>query len=712
MNSDIELDNPEFQDVWKLISYTRQSVFMTGKAGTGKSTFLRYIVENTKKKTVVLAPTGIAAVNAGGVTLHSFFHIPLKPLLPDDPELSVKNLRSRLKHTREQYLLIRELELIIIDEVSMVRADILDFIDKVLRVYSGRLRDPFGGKQLLLVGDVFQLEPVVTANHRDIFRDIYPNLYFFSAAVFREFALVPIELKKVYRQTDSLFISMLDRMRLGMTTREDLALLNSRVLPAQYAGEHDKSDKNAEKDNTEKDNAETHNADEDKVTSPDSEDPMDGKDEYVMTLAPKRNTVDAINSNKLSAINRKLYTFEGIIRDKFPDNTLPAPRELQLKVGAQVVFVRNDVERRWVNGTIGKVHAVNEKTIEVELEGGARHTIRQEIWENVNYRYNEENKKIEEEVLGTFTQFPLRLAWALTIHKSQGLTFPRVIIDLEGGVFSAGQAYVAISRCQSLEGLTLRAPVKSYDFFVNPAIRSFSGMFNNPRLLQIAMSQAHADDCFHRAAKSFNSGNFTEAVDKFTEGLYTRDELANPLVNRLMKLKLYKLGNARKEVEDLRAQLREAQDKFLELAREYVAMGMDCLSDENYGAAIANFDKALRISPQLDEALRLKGEAAMDGGDLSTAAQCFGSLLERNPNDFEALFAIGKLHCILADETADESQQADARYKALNYLMAAEEVNEESAPLHDRMASLHEAMGDEEEAARHRSIARHLRKRR
>lgn len=430
-----------------------------------------------------------------------------------------------------------------------------------------------------------------------------------------------------------------------------------------------------------------------------------------MTLAPKRDTVDAINSSKLAAIRRKLYTFQGTIRDKFPDNALPAPLELELKVGAQVVFVRNDMERRWVNGTIGKVHSVSESSIEVELEGGVRHTITREIWENVQYRYNSESKKIEEEVLGTFTQFPLRLAWALTIHKSQGLTFPRVIIDLQGGVFSAGQAYVAMSRCQSLEGLTLRSQINPYDFFVNPAIRSFSGMFNNPQLMQIAMTQARADDCFHRAAESFNTGNFIEAVDRFTEGLYARDELSNPLVNRLMKQKLYRLGSSTQKVKQLEEKLREADAKFLELAREYVAMGMDCLSDENYGAAIANFDKALRISPNFDEALRLKGEAAMDGGDFETAAECFGDLLVRKPKDFDVLFAIGKLHCILADESNDPQQRSEAQYKALNYLMAAEEANAESAPLHDRLASLLESMGDEEESARHRALARRLRKR-
>lgn len=670
MSQTIDLDNPEFQDIWKLISYTRQSVFMTGKAGTGKSTFLRHIVENTKKRTVVLAPTGIAAVNAGGVTLHSFFHLPFKPLLPDDPELQIRNLRQRLKHTAEQQKLIRELELIVIDEVSMVRADIIDFIDKVLRLYSGRFREPFGGKQLLLVGDIFQLEPVVTSDMRDIFRDLYPNLYFFSAKVFRDFALVPIELRKVYRQSDSLFIGMLDRMRLGAVSAEDIAMLNSRVDPEASSPERQK--------------------------------------ELTMTLAPKRDTVDAINTSRLGRLKRKLHTFHGEIRDKFPENSLPVPLVLELKVGAQVVFVRNDPEKRWVNGTIGKIHSISENSLEVELENGQIHTITREVWENVSYRYDKETKKIDEEVLGTFTQYPLRLAWALTIHKSQGLTFPRVIIDLEGGAFAAGQAYVALSRCQSLEGLTLRTKVNPYDFFVNPAIRSFSGFFNNPAILASAMATAKADDCFHRAAASFDSGDFSSAVEYFTEGLYARDELRNPAVIHLLKQKLYRLGKSGDRIATLEERLREADKKFLELAKEYVSLGLDCLSDENYGAAIANFDKALKISPGFTDALRLKGEAAMDGGDHLTAAECFGEILREQPKDFDALFAIGKLHCHLAGESDNPDEE---RYKALNYLLAAEESKPDSAPLHDRLASLNEEMGDMEEADRHRSIARRLRKR-
>ena len=254
---DIDLNNDEFQNAWKLINYTHQSVFLTGKAGTGKSTFLKYIRDNIKKKYVVLAPTGIAAVNVGGVTMHSFFRIPLKPLLPDDPDFAVKRLRERMKYPKDLRKLIKELELIIIDEISMVRADVIDFIDKILRVYSSNMREPFGGKQLLLVGDIFQLEPVVTSDMREVLRTHYQNSYFFSANAFSQIEIVPIELKKIYRQNDSQFISMLDRIRMGRPLQEDVLKLNQRVF--------------------ERDSAST------------------GDDKMVMTLATRRDMVDTIN---------------------------------------------------------------------------------------------------------------------------------------------------------------------------------------------------------------------------------------------------------------------------------------------------------------------------------------------------------------------------------------------------------------------------------
>lgn len=287
------------------MQHTRQSIFLTGKAGTGKSTFLRYITAHTHKKFVVLAPTGIAAVNVGGVTLHSFFRIPFKPITPDDPDFKPDRIKQRMKYPGALVKLIREVELIIIDEISMVRADIIDFVDLLLRTYSGNQREPFGGKQLLLVGDVFQLEPVLTGDMRDILRKYYRDSFFFSAHVFERIHLVPIELRKIYRQSEGDFVELLDRIRMGTVSREDIAHLNSRCLSPNLL------------------DADLH------ASKP------------TMTLASRRDMVDHINETRLNAIERPLVTFVGTVKGDFPENSLPTDLELSLKEGAQVVFIKN-----------------------------------------------------------------------------------------------------------------------------------------------------------------------------------------------------------------------------------------------------------------------------------------------------------------------------------------------------------------------------------
>ena len=312
MNFVPDKQNKEFQDALNLIKYTRQSLFLTGKAGTGKSTFLRYICENSKKKHVVLAPTGIAAINAGGSTLHSFFKLPFYPLLPDDPNFSLQKGRIHdfFKYTKTHRKLLQELELVIIDEISMVRADIIDAVDRILRVYSHNLREPFGGKQILLVGDVFQLEPVVKSDEREILNRFYPTPYFFSARVFSQIDLVSIELQKVYRQSDPVFIGVLDRIRNNTVGATDLQLLNRR-----YGTDIEQSE----------------------------------EDLYI-TLATRRDQVDHINERKLNELPGEAVTFSGNIQGDFPESSLPTSQELVLKTGAQVIFIKNDFEKRWVNG--------------------------------------------------------------------------------------------------------------------------------------------------------------------------------------------------------------------------------------------------------------------------------------------------------------------------------------------------------------------------
>lgn len=656
----IDLDNPEFQNAWKLISYTRQSVFLTGKAGTGKSTFLKYICANTRKNYVVLAPTGIAAVNVGGVTMHSFFRIPLKPLLPDDPEFAVSRLRSRMKYPKELRKIIRNLELIIIDEISMVRADIIDFVDKILRVYSGNMREPFGGKQLLLVGDVFQLEPVVTADMRDVLKRHYPNSYFFSARVFSEMNIVPIELRKIYRQRDSDFIDMLDRVRIGQPTADDIRRLNSRVSVHDVAGD-------------------------------------DGR--MVMTLATRRDMVDCINEEHLDRLDTPEVTYYGYITGEFPENSLPTSMELTLKVGAQVVFIKNDRSRRWVNGTIGRIYRADDEVLEVELEDGERHEIEPEKWGNIRYEYDEKTKRVIEKEIGAFTQYPLKLAWALTVHKSQGLTFNNVIIDMGRGAFSSGQSYVALSRCTSFEGMTLKSSLNPRDIFVNPSIVAFSHGFNDNSLIDGALQRAHADDCYHRAAKAFDNGDIAGAVGNFAEAVTSRNEMGNPAVVRLIRRKLAVIPQLRAEIEAYRDIVAGHKARFRTLAHEYVVMGDDCLHEGmDYTPAIANYNRAIEFDPDCVAAWYGKGLALMDAGESDDAAECFMRVSELDPGNYNAPFQLGNI-CMKRDDL----------YDALNWYLVALDCDDKVAAVHARIADLYEKIGEDSQAEKHRRMEMKLR---
>ena len=561
-----DTSNKEFQDALNLVKYTRQSIFLTGKAGTGKSTFLRYVCANIRKKHVVLAPTGIAAINAGGSTLHSFFKLPFYPLLPDDPKLSLQRnqIYDFFKYTKPHRKLLEELELVIIDEISMVRADIIDAVDRILRVYSHNLRQPFGGKQLLLVGDVFQLEPVVKGDERDILNRFYPTPFFFSARVFSQIELVSIELQKVYRQTDSCFIQVLDHIRNNTAAAADLQLLNTR-----YGA------------------------------------PMTGsEDDMYITLATRRDNVDYINEKKLAELPGEPTVFRGEIRGDFPTSSLPTAEELVLKPGAQVIFIKNDYERRWVNGTIGVVNGFDlaEGTLYIITDDGRECSVKQDSWRNIRYTYNEEKKQIEEEELGTFTQFPVRLAWAITVHKSQGLTFSRAVIDFTGGVFAGGQTYVALSRCTSLEGIQLRKPISRADIFVRPEIVQFAERFNNRQAIERALKEAQADVQYAAAAKAFDKGDFSTFLDEFFKAIHNRYDLEKPAVQRLLRRKLNIINTLREENRTLKAAAMEKEKTLIKYAREYITMGDECLKHNMPEAAMRNYEKAVSLCPKFKEA--------------------------------------------------------------------------------------------------------------
>ena len=570
----IDLDNAELQNALQIIQFTRRSLFLTGKAGTGKSTFLRYIAANTKKKHIVLAPTGIAAINAGGSTLHSFFKLPFHPLLPNDSMYSVRNIRNTLKYNSEKIKIIREVELIIIDEISMVRADIIDFIDKVLRVYCRNMREPFGGKQLLLVGDIYQLEPVVREDDRKLLNPFYRSSFFFDAKIFQQFQLVSIELKKVYRQSDPVFIGILDNIRTSQARMQDLKLLNQRV--------------GAQLD--------------------------EGDSKLAITLSTRRDTVDYINDSQLKLLPGEPCLFRGRIQGEFPESSLPTPIELYLKTGAQIIFIKNDIEHQWVNGTLGTIIGFDEDEnakIYVRTEEGKDVMVEPAAWSNMRYHVNEVEKKIEEEEIGRYEQYPIRLAWAITVHKSQGLTFNQVKIDFTGGVFAGGQTYVALSRCTSLEGISLQEPIRQSEIFVRNEVKQFARHYNDQSTIHMALTQSKADKQYHDAVKAYDKGDMQAALDNFFLAIHSRYDIEHPLAKRFIRKKLNKMNELQAENERLKEVIRQKdeekkkQEKFLKrLATEYVIMGKECERAEMKEAAITNYQKALTLYPGHPEAKR------------------------------------------------------------------------------------------------------------
>ena len=552
------------QDAIRIIQNTHQTLFLTGKAGTGKITFLRFIAQTSKKKYIVLAPTGIAAINAGGSTLHSFFKLPFHPLLPNDTRYTQRKLKDTLKYNGEKRKSLREVELIIIDEISMVRADIIDFIDKVLRVYSRNIYQPFGGKQLLLVGDMYQLEPVLKEDERQLLKPYYPSTFFFDALVFKEMKLVSIELQKVYRQTDPTFINILDSIRTTSVSIDQLSTLNKQV------GKAIANDKN----------------------------------KLAITLSGKRDTVDHINEQELSRLPGKPITLYGHIEGDFPESNLPTPIELYLKVGAQVLFIKNDKEKRWVNGTLGTIVSFSKEEptiIVVRTEKGEEVNVEQEIWSNVIYSYNEKEQKIEEQEIGVYQQYPLKLAWAITIHKSQGLTFNNVNIDLTGGVFAGGQTYVALSRCTSLEGISLKYPIRKEDVFIRSEIVQFAQRYNNQDLIKQVLEESKADREYQQAVLAFNKGDMEEALSHFFIAIHQRYDIEKPLQKRFIQYKLNEISKLKRENKRIKDELNQHNRFLKELAVEYTMMGRECEKEHFFEAAIKNYEKALKLCPDYPE---------------------------------------------------------------------------------------------------------------
>lgn len=443
MITDTEENNPALL-ASKFINHTHKHIFLTGKAGTGKTTFLKHIVGHTHKKAIVVAPTGIAAINAGGVTIHSLFQLPFGAYVPTNQintaqHLSLKingpgSVIKNLQMHESKRKLLRELELLIIDEVSMLRADLLDAIDMVLR-YVRRKQRPFGGVQVLFIGDLLQLPPVIKNEEWEFLKAFYKSIYFFDAQVLQKEKPVYIELDKIYRQADDTFISLLNNLRNNQITEYDIELLNKYYQPNFKP----KADAN-----------------------------------YI-TLTTHNYKALELNKTFLQELKSKSFFFEALIEDDFNEYAYPIEKTLELKKGAQVMFVKNDATgaQRFFNGKIGVISFIDADDIEVEFEDNTKLFLETYTWENIKYKLNKTTNEIEEQTVGTFTQYPIKLAWAITVHKSQGLTFDKAIIDI-GAAFAPGQAYVALSRLRSLQGLVLTSEIKYNGIKENSIVTGFS----------------------------------------------------------------------------------------------------------------------------------------------------------------------------------------------------------------------------------------------
>jgi len=493
--ANIDDKNRIFLQAVSFVNHTNKSIFLTGKAGTGKTTFLKYIKENSPKKLAIIAPTGVAAINAGGTTIHSFFQLPFGTFIPTDSPVwggEVQQVYNKTQLLRNQRLrqpqrkLIQSLELLIIDEVSMLRSDVLDAMDTIMRSVRRRQYEPFGGVQLLFIGDMYQLPPVIKQSEMSLMNQNYAGPFFFDAQVMHSLPLLYIELKKIYRQKDAGFIQLLDNVRNNCCGSADYAILQEQYKP-QFSALSDKG--------------------------------------YI-TLTTHNHKADTINSIELEKLPGKSVDIKAKIDKSFPENAYPVEENLRLKEGAQIMFIKNDKgeNRRFYNGKIGKISKLDlaNKKIQVVCEQELDPIdLELEVWKNIKYEYDKEKDKINETELGSFQQYPIRLAWAVTIHKSQGLTFEKAIIDA-GQSFAPGQVYVALSRLTNLEGLILHSPIQPRNIMVDPRIIQFSGQELPTDAIDEVLESSQHEFAQDLLLKAYDFEDFTEEFRDHSASYYEK----------------------------------------------------------------------------------------------------------------------------------------------------------------------------------------------
>jgi ATP-dependent DNA helicase PIF1 len=512
----LDMSNKEFVKALELAIFSRHSFYLTGKAGSGKTTFLHHLKELSVKDMVVVAPTGVAAIRAGGKTIHSFFQIdPRKKYFPKDPRLSIKaspesgnrSIYDEFSYSGRKRSVIRNLDILVIDEVSMVRADLLDLIDILLRVFRSKMDQPFGGVQVILIGDPFQLPPIIRGEEEAEMSQYYETPYFFSSNVYQEAQPLHIELKKIYRQKEQAFIDLLNKVRNNLATTQDLEILNATA--SKY---HENL-----------------------------------LEEGYILLATHNKDVAEVNEKKLESLTSKLKIYTPEIEGNFPESMHPfEPATLQLKVGAQVMFTRNNTDKGYYNGMIGKITKITKEGVEIKTEE-SEIICRPETWENVDFQVNETSKEMEEIVLGTFTQYPLKLAWAITVHKSQGLTFEKAVLSINKS-FAPGQVYVALSRCTSLEGLVLQHHLQPFAIKTDRNAINFADETSAEESLEDTLSRYRLHEAGRVAMRFFKKRQYGDAEELLMALMEREGVIQHPkflqfarLYHRLMKGKKYRV---------------------------------------------------------------------------------------------------------------------------------------------------------------------------